>query len=243
MVITRGDVAKMESIKVERPSKRCLEELKELSSATVWGVLNQMGIPSTFLKGVSPIVPGTKMVGPAQTLHYVPMREDKRYTPEWFRNSAPFRLANEVREGDVIVVDAGGEEGYGGMGDIMITAYAVKKVSGMVFDGSIRDSPYVKTLKMPIFARGVQPSTTPQIMPAAANVMVQCCGVLVVPGDILIGDDDGVVVIPREKAEEVAKIGLEHERIEIYSRKLLEAGRPLSEAYPPRQEWLTKPPI
>jgi regulator of RNase E activity RraA len=233
----------MESVRFERPSGKLLKDLGELSSATAWGTLSEMGIPSTFMKGIVPLTHGVRMVGPAQTLHYVPMREDKRYTPEWFRTSAAFRLASETGEGDVIVVDAGGENGYGGMGDIMMTAYVVRKAAGMVFDGSIRDSPYARTLKMPVFSRGAQPSTTPQIMPAAANVMIQCAGVLVVPGDILIGDDDGVVVVPREKAEEVAKIGLEHERIETYSRRILESGRPLSEAYPPRTEWLVKPPI
>jgi len=233
----------MESLKVERPTKRCINDLMELSSATVWGTLNGMQIPSTFMKGIVPLKSGYKMVGTAQTLHYVPMREDKRYTPESFRASAPFCLANETQEGDVIVVDAGGKDGYGGMGDIMITSYVVKKAAGMVFDGSIRDSPYAKTLTMPIFCRGVQPPTTPPILPVAANIMIQCAGVLVVPGDVLIGDDDGVVVIPKEKAEEVAKKGLEHEKIEIYSRKLLEVGRSLSEAYPPKQEWITKPPI
>ena len=233
----------MESIKVERPTKKCIKDLAELSSATAWGVLSQMGINSTFMRGIVPLKTGVKMVGPAQTLHYIPVREDKMYTPEWFRTSAPYRLADETQLGDVIVVDAGGVCGYGGMGDIMITAYALKKAAGMVFDGAIRDSPHVKSLDMPVFSRGAQPSTTPHLMPAAANVMIQCGGVLVVPGDILIGDDDGVVVIPKEKAEEVAKRGLERERIESYSRKLLEAGRPLSEAYPPRKEWLTKPPI
>jgi len=232
-----------EVIKVERPSKKVLEDLKEISSATAWGVLYNMGISSTFMKGIMPLNNGAKMVGPAQTLHYLPMREDKKYTPEWFRTSAPFQLANEIQKGDIVVVDAGVYMGYGGMGDIMITGYYVKGAGGMVFDGSIRDSPYVKTLKMPIFARGVQPSITPHVMPVVANVMIQCGGVLVVPGDVLIGDDDGVVVIPKELVEEVAKRGLEREKIEMYARKLLEAGRPLSEAYPPKPEWLTKPPI
>lgn len=80
-------------------------------------------------------------------------------------------------------------------------------------------------------------------MPAAANIMVQCAGVLVVPSDVLIGDDDGIVVIPKEKVEDVVKKGLDQELKETYSRKLLEAGRPLSDAYPPRPEWLSKPPI
>jgi len=79
-------------------------------------------------------------------------------------------------------------------------------------------------------------------MPVAANVMIGCGGDLVCPGDILIGDDDGIVVIPKEKAEEVAELGLDQERLEKYSRKLLEAGKPLGYVYPPRREWLKKPP-
>jgi regulator of RNase E activity RraA len=146
-----------------------------------------------------------------------------------------------MQEGDVVVVDTGGGV-YGGMGDVMITAFYLKKAGGMVFDGTIRDSPYARTLRMPIFCRGVQPSFE-FLMASAANVIVQCAGILVVPGDVLIGDDDGVVVIPKEKVEEVVKRGLEREKIEVYSRKLLEAGRPLSESYPPRPEWLSKPPI
>jgi len=73
--------------------------------------------------------------------------------------------------------------------------------------------------------------------------MIGCAGVLVCPGGILIGDDDGVVVIPKEKAKEAAEIGLERERLENYSRKLLEAGKPLSSVYPPKREWLDNPPI
>lgn len=233
----------MESMRVERPSRECLRDLSSLSSATAWGTLSQMGVSSTFMKGIVPLTAGVRMVGAAQTLHYLPTREDKRYTVEWFRSSAPYRLVNETQEGDIIVVHAGGPAGYAGMGDIMITAYAVRKAGGMVFDGSVRDSPYVKTLKMPIFARGAQPSVTPEIMPAAANIPVECGGVLVMPGDVLIGDDDGVVVIPKDKVQEVTRRGLEHEKIEGWSRRLLEAGRPLSDAYPPRQEWLSKPPI
>jgi regulator of RNase E activity RraA len=233
----------LDTIKIERPSKKILIDLTKISSATAWGVLHDMGINSTFMRGIVPLTCGIKMVGATQTLHYVPMREDKKYTPEWFRTSAPFQVANNTQEGDIIVVDAGGAEGYGGMGDIMITAYYVKKAGGMVFDGSIRDSSYARTLKMPIFSRGTQPSYAPYVMPAAANVMVQCAGVLVVPGDVLIGDDDGIVVIPKEKVEDVVKKGLDQELKETYSRKLLEAGRPLSDAYPPRPEWLSKPPI
>ena len=220
-----------------------IEKLKKISSATAWGVLSSLGINSTFMKGLSPLRPTVKMVGPAQTLHYLPLREDKEYSPEEFRKSAAMRLAEETQPGDVIVVDSGGPGGYGGMGDIMITGFAVKKAAGMVFNGLIRDSPYVRTLDMPVFCRGVQPSTTPRSMPVAANVAIGCAGVLVCPGDILIGDDDGVVVIPKEKAKEVAEIGLEREQLEKYARKLLEAGKPLGCVYPPKREWLDNPPI
>jgi regulator of RNase E activity RraA len=146
-------------------------------------------------------------------------------------------------EGDVVVVDAGGPHGYGGMGDVIITAYVVKNVGGMVYDGAIRDGPYAKNLQIPIFCRGTQPSVTPRLLPIAANVNIQCGGVFVAPGDVVFGDDDGVVVIPKNLVDVVAQKGTAQEEIETYSRKLLAAGRPLSDAYPPREEWLTKPPI
>jgi 5-oxopent-3-ene-1,2,5-tricarboxylate decarboxylase/2-hydroxyhepta-2,4-diene-1,7-dioate isomerase len=233
----------MQSIDIPRPSHAILSQLKQLSSATIWGVLSKMGIPSVVIRGIKPLNPGITMVGPVQTLYYLPLREDKRYTPEWYRTSPPFQLANSVKEGDVIIVDAGGAYGYGGMGDVIITAYAVKSVGGMVYDGAIRDGPYAKNLHIPIFCRGTQPSVTPRLLPIAANVRIQCGGVLVEPGDVVFGDDDGVVVIPGNLVETVAQKGIAQEQIEVYSRKLLAAGRPLSDAYPPRDEWLTKPPI
>lgn len=233
----------MQSIEITRPSQAILSQLRQLSSATIWGILSKMGIPSVVMRGIKPLTSGTTMVGPVQTLYYLPLREDKRYTPEWYRISPPFQLANSVQEGDVVVVDAGGVQGYGGMGDVIITAYAVKHVGGMVYDGAIRDGPYAKNLQIPIFCRGTQPSVTPRLLPVAANVMIQCGGVLVVPGDVVIGDDDGVVVIPKDVVEEVTQKGVAQEQIETYSRNLLAAGRPLSDAYPPRDEWLTKPPI
>lgn len=233
----------MQSIEITRPSHAILSQLKQLSTATIWGVLSKMGISSVIMQGIKPLTLGMTMVGPVQTLYYLPLREDKRYTPEWYRNSPPFQLANNVLEGDVVVVDAGGAHGYGGMGDVIITAYAVKNVGGMVYDGAIRDGPYAKNLHIPIFCRGTQPSVTPRLLPVAANVMIQCGGVLVVPGDVVFGDDDGVVVIPKTLVETVTQKGIVQEQKEVYSRKLLEAGRPLSDAYPPRDEWLIKPPI
>jgi 5-oxopent-3-ene-1,2,5-tricarboxylate decarboxylase/2-hydroxyhepta-2,4-diene-1,7-dioate isomerase len=233
----------MQPIEMARPSQTILTQLQQLSSATIWGILSKMGIPSVVMQGIKPLNSGTTMVGPVQTLYYLPLREDKRYTPEWYRTSPPFQLANTVQEGDVVVVDAGGVRGYGGMGDVIITAYAVKKVGGMVYDGAIRDGPYAKHLQIPIFCRGTQPSVTPRLLPVAANVMIQCGGVLVAPGDVVIGDDDGVVVIPKTLVEVVTQKGIAQEQIEVYSRNLLAAGRPLSDAYPPREEWLTKPPL
>lgn len=231
----------LDPIKIERPSKALVEKLKKTSSATAWSVLRSKGIHSVFLDGLIPLISDKKMVGPAQTIKYLPRREDKVYPREQVSKSAPFQIADETQEGDVIVVDGLG--GYGGMGDCMITAFQVKKAAGMVFDGRIRDLPYVKGLGMPMFARGTQPGTTPSTIGAAANIMIQCAGVLIVPGDIMFGDDDGVIVIPKEKAEEVANEALEKEQIEVYSRKLLEKGSPLSQSYPPKKEWLTKPPI
>jgi len=145
----------MRFMKIKCSSKKLIENLKEISSATAWGILNSLGISSTFMKGLVPLRPGVKMVGPAETLQYLPFREDKPYVSEDLRRSPAMRLAEETQPGDVIVIASGGPGSYGGMGDIMITNFAVKKAAGMVFDGLIRDSPYVRRLDMPVFCRGV----------------------------------------------------------------------------------------
>ena len=233
----------MEQNVIDRPSRKLLEELNRISSATAWGALTNMGFRSVWMEGIKPLYPEIKVVGPAITLKYIAFRED--HTPSEPASRAPVNRAWETaRPGDIIVADAGGRLDAGVIGDCMATGYKAKGAAGFVVDGVVRDSPYIRQLMFPVFSRGATPtSTRGRLIPAALNVPIQCGGVQVVPGDIIIGDDDGVVVIPREKAAEVAEKGIEEETLEGYSRKMLLAGRPLGESYPPRKEWIQKPPI
>jgi regulator of RNase E activity RraA len=228
---------------IERPSKRLLEELNKISSATAWGTLTNMGFRSVWMEGIKPLYSGIKVVGPAITLKYIAFREDRM--PSEPESRSPVNWVWEITQrGDIIVADACGRLDSGVIGDCMATGYKAKGAAGFVVDGVVRDSPYIRQLMFPVFLRGVTPtSTRARLIPFTFNVPIQCCGVQVVPGDIIIGDDDGVVVIPRQKAEEVAEKGVEEETLEDYSRRMLLSGRSLGDSYPPRPEWLEKPPI
>jgi regulator of RNase E activity RraA len=231
----------MEQSDIIRPSRKLLDDLNRISSATAWGALLNMGFKATWMEGLRPLYPGAKVVGPAITLRYIAFREDR--VPDPSVPAPPNRAWEAARAGDVIVADAGGRLDAGVIGDCMATGYKARGVAGFVVDGVVRDSAYIRQLMFPVFSRGVTPtSTRNRLIPTELNTPVQCGGIQVVPGDIVIGDD-GVVVIPREKSAEVAERGVEEETLEGYSRRMLLAGRPLSESYPPRPEWLKKPPI
>ena len=229
---------------IERPSKKLLEDLKKISSATAWGTLANLGFNNTWMEGIRSLYQGIKIIGPAVTVSYIAFREDRGIPPERAGQAAQNIAWEAATPGDVIVAEARGRSDTGVIGDCMSTGYKSKGVAGYVVDGSVRDSPYIKKIMFPVFSRGVTPTSTKnRLIPSAVNVPIQCAGVQIVPGDIIIGDDDGVIVIPRAKAEDVAEKGIEEEILEDYSRKLLMAGRSLGESYPPKQEWLKEPPI
>jgi len=236
----------LEQKEIERPSKKLVEDLKKTSAATVYTTLWNLGFKHAWMQEIKPLILGTKIVGPAVTLKYLAYREDRTVPPESpaSREAAQYKAIASLKLGDVVVVDAGGRADAGVFGDCMVTALEVKGAIGLVVDGAVRDAPFIREMRFPTFVKDVTPAHTGErLLPQSYNIPVHCGDVHVLPGDIIIADDDGVMVIPKEKAAEVAKASLDLDSIEVYSRKMLKAGRPMSESYPPRKEWLTKPPI
>lgn len=236
----------MELKDIERPPKKLIVDLKKTSAATVYTTLWNLGFKHVWMLGIKPLLLGTKIVGPAVTLKYISYREDRITPPDSpaSRSAAQYKAIESLKPGDVVVVDACGRPDAGVFGDCMVTALEAKGTIGLVVDGAVRDAPFIREMKFPVFVRDVTPAHTGErLIPQSYNVPVDCGDVQVTPGDIIMADDDGVMVIPKEKAAEVAKISLDTDFIEVYSRKMLKAGRPMSESYPPRKEWLTKPPI
>jgi regulator of RNase E activity RraA len=122
------------------------------------------------------------------------------------------------------------------MGDILASRIKQRGAAGIVADGCVRDSPYIKRMGIPVYTRGVHPAANVgAILPVAHNEPVQCGGVAVFPGDVVLGDEEGVIVIPPKLATLVADDGIEHEELEEFLRQKIDEGYPISEAYPPNE--------
>jgi len=234
---------------IERPSRELIEAFGAIGSATASSDLNRLGIRNAFVQGPVSRVPGTKAVGPALTLQFMPIREDQYSADEYSdREKQLHRHAlYHTHPGDIIVVDARGSMSSGCFGDMMLTYFKGKGGIGVVVDGCIRDFPKAKDLGLGLWTRGVTPNyhTQTEIFPFAVNVPIACGGTLVMPGDIIVADDDGVVVVPISKVEPLLERATHHAEWEEFSRmKLLQGGElsryyPLSdEARPEYEEWL-----
>jgi regulator of RNase E activity RraA len=118
-----------------------------------------------------------------------------------------FEIIDSCEKGEVIVIDAGGYMSCDVWGGLTSTAAKVRGLAGAVVDGAVRDVSEIRELEFPVFAKGIVPaSPTGRLQIMAHNITITCGGVLVNPGDIILGDDDGVVVIPKEKAEKVLEL-------------------------------------
>ena len=153
------------------------------------------------------------------------------------RDENPHRKAVEqIGAGEVLVIDAHGNDEGGILGDIMTARLAARGAAGLVVDGSLRDVWQIKGLDLPVYTRHVNAAAVQRALSAVEmDGIVVCAGVGVRPGDYVVGDPDGVVVVPALLAAEAAAYGAEHEDLETYLRERVRAGAPLSEAYPPNE--------
>jgi len=150
------------------------------------------------------------------------------------RKTALWAVMDVVGDGDVLLVAADGDRETGCLGEMLITYLEVRGASGLIVDGCIRDWPQVQALDLPVWTTGLTPNHARQgtKFPWAYNVPVACGGVFVHPGDIVVADDDGAVIIPRAMAGEVAAGAREKERTEEFSRQRLRGGGQLQTYYP-----------
>lgn len=225
---------------IERPSKELIAKFDGISSATAAGELSRMGIKNPFIQGPIAWTPGKTVVGPALTLQFMPKRED--LYPDQEYTDPEIQLHRHVlyhtQPGDIVVVDARGELSSGVFGEMMLTYFMGKGGIGAVIDGCIRDSANAKELGIGLWLKGVTPNFHTQTVqfPFAVNVPIACGGTLVMPGDIIVADDDGAVSVPIAMAEELAEHASEHAEWEEFSREKLEAGGDLRRYYPLKDE-------
>lgn len=231
-----------ETSMTERPvgylNQEQLDALQEVSTATVTTQLLRRGIRSTFLPGVKPLRPDLRLIGYAFTLRYIPTREDLSSGAHYDNSTNPQRITVEsVGDGDVLVIDARCETGAAVLGDILITRMMMRGAAGVVTDGAFRDSPGIQEIDLPTYAAGAH-ATMSSILhfPVDFNVPIGCAGIAVMPGDLIFGDAEGVVVIPHQLAGEVVLDALEQERYETWALKQIQAGTPITDIYPPSDE-------
>lgn len=215
-----------------------IEMLHEVSTATVTSqLIKQGGMRTRAVRGVRPIDPGRcRFAGPAVTVRYAPMREDLDAIASIAHPDNPMTAAIETMPaGSVLVVQAGGMQG-GALGDVLIARLVARGIAGVVSDGAMRDIAAAAGLGLPVFCAAHTPNpSSAELIAVETGGVVGCGGVLVYPGDIVVGDGDGVAVIPRHLADKVAEAGLDQERMEAWIRKRVEAGEALAGLYPPNE--------
>jgi regulator of RNase E activity RraA len=194
------------------------------------------------------------VVGPALTLQFMPKREDLYGEGEYQDPEKQLHrhVLYHTRPGDIVVVDARGDMKSGIFGEMMLTYFQGRGGAGVVIDGCIRDYPHGKGLDLGFWIRGVTPNfhTQTNLMPFAVNTPIACGGVTVMPGDIIVADDDGAVVVPAGLATQVLENASIRHEWEDFSREMLRQGGalqryyPLSEdARPEYEEWRKSHPI
>lgn len=209
--------------------------LKATSTATLTTQLFRRGYRNAFIQGVRPLArPTVNMVGPAFTLRYIPAREDfDSYGAEPDPNALQREAIEAVPRSCVLVMDCRGETRVASAGDVYMTRLVVRGVAGVVSDGGVRDSDQISKLDIPVFCAGPSAPTN-RIAHHAADygLPVGCGGVAIYPGDIMVGDADGVAVIPQHLADEVARDAAEQEQLESYILTRVAAGERLDGLYP-----------
>lgn len=209
-----------------------LERLRAVSVPTISGILRRLGHRNTFLDGLAPRTSIQSFVGRAFTGRALPTRPDVAAAQG--RTTSLHRQAFEtIGKGDVLVIDARGDVGARVTGDILATRLKYRGAAALVTDGAIGDVAAMQAVGLPLYSRGVTPVSFGEVhVMADLNVPIACAGVLIMPGDVLAADADGVIAIPQGVAAQVAEEGLETERRDAFSRGKVEAGHSLNEAYP-----------
>lgn len=222
-------------------SDEAKEKLRHISTATLTSQLQKHGFRNTFLAGLYPLRPEMRMVGYAFTLRFIPARED--LADELYDNTKNVqRLAVEaIGPEDVLVIDARSETGAASFGHILGTRITARSAAGLVTDGALRDTPGFRQLALPSYIRAVHATTSFVVHhPIEMQVPIGCAGVAVIPGDVLVGDGEGVVVIPSQVAESVAHAAHEQELREEFFLQKITGGASIIGTYPPNEMTLAE---
>ena len=215
------------------------QKLMTVSAATLCTALFKRGLRNQFIQDVHPLHPGLpNMVGEAFTLRYIPAREDLNPISVFQDRGHPQRVAVEqCPPGAVLVIDSRKDPRAASAGGILVSRLMKRGVAGVVTDGGFRDSPEIATLSIPAYHnRPSSPTNLTLHQALDINVPIGCGDVAVWPGDVVVGDAEGVVVIPAHLADEIAAEAVEMTVFEDFVTEKVLEGRTILGLYPPTDE-------
>lgn len=212
-----------------------LERCARLPTATLSAQLRNAGVAGAVLGGLDALRPDLRLLGVARTLRYVPARSDLVAD---FGMGVQRSLLETLREGDVLVIEARDERGAGVIGDISALRAARLGASGVISDGPIRDAEAIAGFGLAVYHRGRHPAQpSQQHVPVESDRIVSVAGVAVAPGDLLVGDLDGVVVLPARHLVDVVSAAGAQEDEERWIAEQVDAGASLDGLFPMGQQW------
>lgn len=230
-------------------SLKTKNKLMEVSTATLTTALFKRGFRNRFIQGLQRLNPGPNMVGEAYTLRYIPSREDIDVLASFAdRDNAQRRGVEECPEGAVFVIDSRGDASAASAGCILVTRLQALGCGGIVTDGGFRDSPEISRLNMPAYhVRPSAPTNLTKHHAVGINEPIACGGISVFPSDIIVGDDEGAVCIPKHIAEDVADEAVSMTDFEDFVLEMVQQGASTFGLYPPTdpatnekyEEWKT----
>ncbi len=217
------------------------DDLAAVSTASACQLLVMQGWRNTYMRGLLPLEPlglGVRLVGRARTCRYLMRRgSDGPPNPETRRTSAEIALIESIEPGDFFCVDALGVPTAGIIGDILATRIKYRGALAAVIHGAVRDTPYLKGIGLPIFTGAFHPSASNRdVVAVDYDVPCNMAGVYLMPGDIILADDEGVLAMPLDLAEHIAAHGPAKERQEVWIRDKVEQGGSVHDYYPPNAE-------
>jgi regulator of RNase E activity RraA len=212
--------------------------LRGISTATLTTVLLKKGLRNVWLRGVFPKQPGQKrVVGTAFTLRFVPVREDLATPASWASPISTRAAIEAMDEGAIAVADAMGVTDAGIFGDILCARMAKRKVGALITDGVMRDMEGVLATGLPVWCAGAAaPPSVAGLTFVNWQEPIACGGVAIFPGDTIVADGDGAVIIPQAMLGEVTELAAEQEIQEGWIMGEVEKGAPLPGLYPPNDE-------
>jgi len=195
---------------IRRAPADAVAQLARFGVATIHEAMGRVGLLAPYLR---PIYPGARVCGTAVTVLGHP-------GDNWMLHVA----AELVQKGDVVVMGMSSANADGMFGDLLATSFRARGALGLVIDASVRDTAELREMQFPVWSKAVNAKGTIKATVGSANTPVLCAGALVNPGDVIVGDDDGLVVVPAAQAAEVAKAAQSREQKETATRARLAAG-------------------